>query len=151
VELLLLLDACRRTSAARITAVVPYFGYARQDRRSRPGQAIGARTAADALTAAGAHRLLVVDPHTPALEAMFGIPVEQLTASPVLTAALADLPADTVVLAPDLGAAKLAEHLGARLGRPVAIVRKTRITAAPCTPRSSSAPSPTDPSLSSTT
>ncbi len=127
-ELLLLLDTCRRAGAARITAVVPYFGYARQDRRSRPGQAIGARTAADALSAAGADRLLVVDPHTPALEAMFGIPVEQLTASPVLTAALADLPADTVVVAPDLGAAKLAEHLGARLGRPVAIVRKTRIT-----------------------
>jgi ribose-phosphate pyrophosphokinase len=128
VELLLLLDACRRAGADRITAVVPYFGYARQDCRSRPGQAIGARTAADALTACGAQRLLVVDPHTPALEALFAIPTEMLTALPVLTPALADLPADTVVVAPDLGAVKLAEHVAARLDRPVAVVRKTRIT-----------------------
>ena len=128
VELLLLLDACRRAGAGRITAVVPYFGYARQDRRNHAGQAIGARAVADALTAAGAHRLLVVDPHTPALEAMFAIPVELLTALPVLVPALADLPAETVVVAPDLGAVKLAERVAARLDRPVAVVRKTRIT-----------------------
>jgi ribose-phosphate pyrophosphokinase len=125
VELLLLLDACRRAGAGRITAVVPYFGYARQDRRSRPGQAIGARAVADALTATGANRLLVVDPHTPSLEAMFAIPVELLTAIPVLVPALADLPADAVVVAPDLGAVKLAERVAARLDRPVAVVRKT--------------------------
>ena len=118
VELLLLLDACRRAGAGRITAVVPYFGYARQDRRSRPGQAIGARAVADALTATGANRLLVVDPHAPALEAMFAIPVELLTAIPVLVPALADLPADAVVVAPDLGAVKLAER----------VAGKTRIT-----------------------
>ena len=128
VELLLLLDACRRARAGRITAVVPYFGYARQDRRSRPGQAIGARAVADTLTATGANRLLVVDPHAPALEAMFAIPVELLTAIPVLVPALADLPSDTVVVAPDLGAPGLAERVAARLDRPVAVVRKTRIT-----------------------
>jgi len=129
IELMLLLDACRRAGADRITAVVPYFGYARQDRRSRPGQAIGARAVADALTATGADRLLVVDPHTPALEAMFAVPVELLTAMPVLIPAIAGLPADTVVVAPDLGAVKLAERVAARLDRPVAVVRKTRITA----------------------
>lgn len=129
VELLLLLDACRRAGADRITAVVPYFGYARQDRRARAGEAVGARAAADVLTAAGAQRLLVVDPHTAALEAMFTIPVEMLTAVPVLTEALSTtVPDDTVVVAPDLGAVKLAEHVAARLDRPVAIVCKTRLS-----------------------
>ena len=128
IELLLLLDACRRAGAGRITAVVPYFGYARQDRRSRTGQTVAARAVADALTAAGAQRLVVVDPHTSALEAMFAIPVEMLTAVPVLTTALLDLPDDTVVVAPDLGAVRLAEQVATRLARPVAVVRKTRLT-----------------------
>ena len=75
-ELLLLLDACRRGGAGRITAVLPYFGYARQDRRGRAGEAVGARVVADALAASGAQRLVVVDPHSAALEAMCGIPVE---------------------------------------------------------------------------
>jgi len=68
VELLLLLDACRRARAARVTAVMPYFGYARQDRRTAAGQALGSRVVADAIAAAGADRLVVVDPHTPGLE-----------------------------------------------------------------------------------
>lgn len=105
VELLLLLDACRRSGAARLTAVVPYFGYARQDRRSRAGQAVGARVIADALAAAGTDRLVVVDPHTAALEAMCHIRVEMVTAVPVLANALGSAPADArVVVAPDLGA-----------------------------------------------
>src|SRR5271157_1852242 len=87
VELLLLLDACRRGGAGRITAVLPYFGYARQDRRSQAGEAVGARVVADALAASGAQRLVVVDPHTAALEAMCGIPVEMLTAVPALAGA----------------------------------------------------------------
>jgi ribose-phosphate pyrophosphokinase len=129
VELVLLLDACRRAGAARITAVVPYFGYARQDRRSCDGEAVGARAVADVLKAAGAERLLVVDPHTPALESMFAVPVEMLTALPVLVSALADtVPEDAVVVAPDLGALRLAEHVAGALGRPVAVVRKTRIS-----------------------
>ena len=131
VELLLLVDACRRGGAGRITAVVPYFGYARQDRRSRAGEAVGARVVADALAASGAQRLVVVDPHTAALEAMCGIPVEMLTAVPVLAAALAaEVPGDAVVVAPDLGAVKLAEHYASLLRRPVAVVRKTRVTGA---------------------
>jgi ribose-phosphate pyrophosphokinase len=125
VELLLLLDACRRSGAGRITAVVPYFGYARQDRRARAGGAVGARAVADVLAAAGAGRAVLVDPHTTALESMFAIPVEVLTAVPVLIAALAPS-RDTVVVAPDLGAVKLAEQVAGQLDATVAVVRKTR-------------------------
>ena len=103
VELLLLLDACRRAGADRITAVVPYFGYARQDRRSNPGEAVGSRVLADAVASSGADRLLVVDPHTAAL--------------------------DAIIVAPDLGAVKLAERYASLLRRrPVAVVRKTRVS-----------------------
>ncbi|MFD5462172.1 ribose-phosphate diphosphokinase [Kitasatospora sp. NPDC127059] len=129
IEIMLLLDACRRAGARRVTAVVPYFGYARQDRRVRAGQSVGARVALDALAAAGADRLVVVDPHTPALEAMSSVPVETLSAVPLLAAALAEhTPAAAVVVSPDLGAVKLAEHYGELLGLPVAVVRKTRLS-----------------------
>ena len=129
IELFLLLDACRRGGAERITAVVPYFGYARQDRRGRAGEAVGARVIADALAGSGARRLIVVDPHSAALEAMCGIPVEMLTAVPALASVLAPMVAgDAVVVAPDLGAAKLAEHYASLLRRPVAVVRKTRVS-----------------------
>ncbi|MGE5760049.1 MAG: ribose-phosphate diphosphokinase [Gemmatimonadota bacterium] len=129
VELLLVLDACRRAGADRVTAVVPYFGYARQDRRARTGEAVGARVVADALVSAGAQRLVVVDPHTAALEAMCGVPVEMLGAAPVLARALEPTIAeDAVVVAPDLGAVKLAERFAALLGRSVAVVRKTRVS-----------------------
>ena len=127
-ELLLLLDACRRAGAGRVTAVVPYFGYARQDRRGRSGQAVGAKVIADALAAAGAQRLVVVDPHTSALEAMCAMPVEMVTAVPGLAGELAPAPAGTVVVAPDLGAVKLAQHYATLLGAPVAVVRKHRET-----------------------
>jgi hypothetical protein len=100
VELLLLLDACRRSRAARVTAVVPYFGYARQDRRTAAGQALGSTVIADAIVAAGADRLVAVDPHTPALEAQCRIPVETLSAVPTLVAELAaKLPEGAVVVA----------------------------------------------------
>jgi ribose-phosphate pyrophosphokinase len=129
VELLLVLDACRRSGADRVTAVVPYFGYARQDRRTRAGEPVGARVIADALVGAGAQRLVVVDPHTPALEAMCPVPAEMLTAVPVLAQALGTaVPEDAVVVAPDLGAVKLAERYASLLRRPVAVVRKHRIS-----------------------
>ena len=131
VELLLLIDACRRAGADRVTAVVPYFGYARQDRRGQDGQAIGARVVATAIAAAGADRLIVIDPHTAAFEAMFAIPVETLTAVPTLSHFLRPVVTpDAVVVAPDLGAIKLAERYGSLLSLPVAIVRKTRLTGA---------------------
>jgi ribose-phosphate pyrophosphokinase len=127
VELLLLLDACRRGGAGRITAVVPYFGYARQDRRGRAGEAVGARVVADAIATAGADRLIVVDPHSPALEAMCAVPVEMLTAVPALADALTPIPDEAVLVAPDLGAVKRAEHYASLLRRPVVVIRKTRI------------------------
>ena len=127
VELLMLLDACRRGRAARVTAVVPYFGYARQDRRTAEGQAIGSTVVADAITAAGADRLVVVDPHTSGLEAQCRIPVETLTAVPALCGDLAgELGQGAVVVAPDLGAVKLAERYAERLKGSVAVVRKHR-------------------------
>lgn len=129
IELLLLLDACRRAGARRVTAVVPYFGYARQDRRLLDGQPVGARVCADALQAAGADRLVVVDPHAAALEAMFAIPVETLSAVPAMAAALARRVLDgTVVVAPDLGAVKLAERYAATLRADTAVVRKSRVS-----------------------
>jgi ribose-phosphate pyrophosphokinase len=128
-ELLLSVDACRRAGGGRITAVVPYFGYARQDRRRRAGEAIGVRVVADALASAGAQRLIVVDPHTVALEAICAVAVEMLTAVPVLAGALGEqAPDGAVVVAPDLGAVKLARHYAALLSRSVAVVCKTRLS-----------------------
>jgi ribose-phosphate pyrophosphokinase len=129
VELLLLVDACRRGGAARVTAVLPYLCYARQDRRGETGQALGGRVVADAIVSAGADRAVVVDPHTPAAEAMFGIPTETVSAVGALAAAAAGagVPDDAVVVAPDLGAAKLARRYGEHLGLPVAVVHKRRL------------------------
>lgn len=130
IELLLLLDACRRAGADRVTAVVPYFGYARQDRRAGARQPIGARVAAEAIAGAGASRLVVVDPHTSSLEAMFTVPVEMLTAVPVLAAAIRPLIADgVVVVAPDLGAMRLARHFASLVKAPLAAVSKYRVDA----------------------
>jgi ribose-phosphate pyrophosphokinase len=127
VELLLLLDACRRSDAARVTAVVPYFGYARQDRRSRTGEPVGARVVSDALVTAGMQRLVIVEAHNPVLEAMCTVPVELLTAVPMLVTALASaVSREAVVVAPDLGAVRLAERYAALLDTSVAVVRKTR-------------------------
>jgi ribose-phosphate pyrophosphokinase len=129
-ELLLILDACCRAGAGRLTAVVPYLAYARQERRS-PGQAVAARVVADVIASAGADRLVVVDPHTVALESTSAIPVEVLTAVPILADALTGAFArEAVVVAPDLGAVKLAERYASVLRCPVAVVHKLRLTAA---------------------
>lgn len=130
VELLLLLDACCRAGADRVTAVVPYFGYARQDRRSGDRRPIGARVAAGAIASAGASRLVVIDPHTSSLEAMFTVPVEMLTAVPVLAAAVRPLiPGRAVVVAPDLGAMRLARHFASLVEARLAAVSKYRLDA----------------------
>ena len=130
-ELFLLLDACRRGGPDRVTAVLPYYGYARQDRRARAGEAVGARVVADLLGAARADRLLVIDPHTVALEAMCPMPVEMLTAVPTLADRVRPMLDDeAVVVAPDLGAVKLAERYATFLHRSVAVVRKTRVSGA---------------------
>ncbi|MBI2920395.1 MAG: ribose-phosphate pyrophosphokinase [Planctomycetes bacterium] len=126
-ELLLAASAVRRAGAARVTAVVPYLGYARQDRRVAGREPVAARLVADLIGAAGFDRFVGVDLHSPALEGFFGIPVEHLTAVPLLAAALRlRLDGKSVVVAPDLGAARLAEHYAELLGAPVAIIHKQR-------------------------
>jgi ribose-phosphate pyrophosphokinase len=128
-ELLLLADACWRLGVAGITAIVPYLGYARQDRRSRASEALGSSVFASALASAPLERVLVVDPHNAAVEGGFSCPVENLTAVPLLARALErHVTGDCVIVAPDLGAAKLAQHYGQLQKRPVAIVHKQRLT-----------------------
>jgi ribose-phosphate pyrophosphokinase len=132
VELLLMVDACRRSGARRVTAVTPYFGYARQDRRRHAGEPLSARVVADLFSATKVDRVVTVDPHSGALESMFGTAIECVGAVPVLAAVLAATSEPgvegAVVVAPDLGAAKLAEGYAAVLGVPVAIVRKKRVS-----------------------
>ncbi len=129
-ELLLLADACRRAGADHITAVVPYFGYARQDRRASGREPVGARVVADLLRAAGLDRVVAVDLHSPALEGFFSLPLEHLTAVPLLAESLrhSGVGVSGVVVAPDLGAARLADRYARLLDLPVAIVHKTRVS-----------------------
>jgi ribose-phosphate pyrophosphokinase len=128
-ELLLLADACRRAGAAQLTAIVPYFGYARQDRRASGREPVAARLVADLLAASGLQRVIAVDLHSAGLEAVFSIPLEHLSAVPLLVEALRRrVPGNAVIVAPDFGAARLAERYGALLGLPVAIVHKSRLS-----------------------
>jgi len=127
VELLFLLDAARRAGAAELVAVVPYMGYARQDRRD-PGEPVGIRVAADAIASRGPARLVVVDPHIASLEAVMGVPVDYVDGAAVLAAALQSVRAPGVLVAPDLGAAKLVERYASALGLPTAVVRKRRLS-----------------------
>lgn len=130
VELLLLADACRRAGAHRLTAIIPYFGYARQDRRSGR-RSLGARVAAGVVGTAGFERIMLIDAHTPALEGFFDVPVDHLTAVPVLArAAASSLRDKPVVVAPDLGAVKLAREYARLLQVPMAFVHKTRLDGA---------------------
>jgi len=126
-ELLLLADAARRSGTARLTAVVPYFGYARQDRRVRDGEAVGARVVADMLHGAGIERIVAVDLHSPTLEGVFSDPLEHVSAVPELAEALRDVP-NGVIVAPDLGAARLADRYAEVLDLPTAVVHKTRVS-----------------------
>ncbi|HEY8483742.1 MAG TPA: ribose-phosphate pyrophosphokinase [Longimicrobiales bacterium] len=126
-ELLLLVDAAKRASAARVTVVVPYFGYARQDRKDQPRVAIGAKLVANLIQAAGADRLLGMDFHTHQLQGFFDVPVDHLYAAPVLTGYFrAKQLADLVVVAPDVGAAKMARGFARRLNAAFAIIDKRR-------------------------
>jgi ribose-phosphate pyrophosphokinase len=129
VELLFLADASRRAGAARITAVIPYFGYARQDRRVSGRESVGARVAAELLDRALIQRIVAVDLHSSTLEGFFGVPVEHLSAVCLLSSALeGELASPGVIVAPDLGAVKLAERYADLLHLPIAIVHKTRIS-----------------------
>jgi ribose-phosphate pyrophosphokinase len=127
-QVLLLADACRRGGAARVTAVIPYFGYARQDRRASGREAVGARVVVEMLHGAGIDRVVGVDLHTTAIEGVFPMPLEHLSAMPTLAAALEGPYRDCgVVVSPDAGAIKLAERWARLLGVPVAVVHKTRL------------------------
>ena len=131
VELLFIADACRRAGAARLTAVIPYFGYARQDRRARGREPVGVRVIADLIRTAGLERVVALDLHSAAMEGALSVPLEHLSAVSLLAeAARSWVSAKTVVVAPDLGAVKLAERYGKILRLPVAIVHKTRLSGA---------------------
>ena len=126
-ELLLMIDAFRRASAERITAVVPYFGYARQDRKDEGRVPISAKLVSNMITAAGAHRLLALDLHAHQLQGFFDIPVDHLYAAPVFMRHFkAQKISDLVVVAPDVGSSKLARGYAKRLHAGLAIVDKRR-------------------------
>jgi ribose-phosphate pyrophosphokinase len=127
VELLIMIDAFRRSSAARITAVIPYYGYARQDRKDKPRVPISAKLVANVLSAAGTHRVLTMDLHKAQIQGFFDIPVDHLFAAPVIIDYLSrlDLPRLTLV-APDAGGAERARAYGKRLGAELAVIDKRR-------------------------
>ncbi len=126
-EMLLLIDAARRASAARITCVMPYYGYARQDRKDQPRVPIGAKLMANMITAAGVDRVLGVDFHQHQLQGFFDVPVDHLYAMPVFTAHYRRLQlVDPVVVAPDVGSAKMARGFAKRLNATLAIIDKRR-------------------------
>ena len=127
-ELLLMLDALKRASARRITAVIPYYGYARQDRKDKPRVPISSKLVADLLTTAGAHRALVIDPHTAQLQGFFNIPVDHLFASPVLVDYFKKLSLPNLtVVSPDAGGVERARFFAKKIDAPLAIVDKRRV------------------------
>jgi ribose-phosphate pyrophosphokinase len=127
IELLLLIDAARRASAARITAVIPYFGYARQERKDQPRVSIAAKLMANMLTTAGIDRVLTMDLHAPQIQGFFDTPVDHLYGSAVFVDYFRkfDLP-NLVVVAPDVGASKVARAYAKHLGADLALIDKRR-------------------------
>lgn len=130
VELLIMLDALKRASAGRITAVVPYYGYSRTDKKDQPRVPITARLVADLLTVAGANRLLTVDLHAAQIQGFFNIPVDELTALYLLSDYFKkkNLDHDLVVVATDIGISKRARDLAFKLDAPLAIMEKRRVS-----------------------
>ncbi|MDP2936871.1 MAG: ribose-phosphate pyrophosphokinase [Dehalococcoidia bacterium] len=127
-ELLIMIDAVKRASAGRITAVVPYFAYARTDKKDQPRVPITARLLADLITVAGANRVVTVDLHAGQIQGFFSIPVDELTALYTLSRYFQDKRlADPVVVAPDLGITKKARNFAERLHAPLAIIEKRRV------------------------
>jgi ribose-phosphate pyrophosphokinase len=127
-QLLLLIDALKRASARRITVVIPYFGYARQDRKDKPRVPISSKLVADLLTTAGADRALVVDMHAPQIQGFFNIPVDHLFASPVLVSHFKELQLpDLTVVSPDAGGVERARFFAKKMDSALAIVDKRRV------------------------
>ncbi len=135
-EILIMIDAMKRASAARITAVMPYFGYARQDRKAKARDPISAKLVADLLTAAGADRVLTMDLHAPQIQGFFNIPVDNLLGAPILAnyfkEKIGNNADDYVVVSPDLGSVTRARNYAAKLGTPLAIIDKRRQKANVC-------------------
>jgi ribose-phosphate pyrophosphokinase len=124
-ELLLIIDALRRASAARITAVIPYFAYAKQEKKTSGREPISAKLVANLLTTAGADRILTMDLHSPAIEGFFDIPVDHLRAAPILSRHINRLKLDDlVIVSPDAGGVARAEDLRGRTGGSLAIISK---------------------------
>jgi ribose-phosphate pyrophosphokinase len=126
VELLILIDAAKRASAARVTAVVPYYGYGRQDRKDQPRVSVAAKLMANLITAAGADRLLSIDFHAHQIQGFFDIPVDHLYSAPVFMERYRELADDVVVVASDVGAAKMTRGYARRLGADMAVIDKRR-------------------------
>lgn len=135
-ELLIMIDAMKRASAARITAVIPYFGYARQDRKSKARDPISAKLVADLIEKAGANRILTMDLHAPQIQGFFNIPVDNLLGAPLLASyfknKISREPLDYVVVSPDLGSVTRARNFTTKLGCPLAIIDKRRQMANVC-------------------
>ena len=130
-ELLLLLDAAKRASARRVTAVIPYFGYARQERKDRPRVPISAKLIANLLAASGADRILTMELHSPAIQGFFDVPTDHLSSDLEFESFIRDHMShiqgkDMVVVSPDIGGVKRIEHLAQHLGATIAIVYKRR-------------------------
>ena len=129
-ELLIMIDALRRASAGRITAVIPYFGYARQDRKTKPRDPISAKLVANMIVAAGADRVLTMDLHASQIQGFFDIPVDNLLGNPIFTnylhAKFADCHDETMVVSPDVGSVARARAFAQKLDMPLAIVDKRR-------------------------
>ena len=135
-ELLIMMDAMKRASAARITAVIPYFGYARQDRKAKAHDPITAKLVADLITTAGANRVLTMDLHAAQIQGFFNIPVDHLLGVPLLASHIKSRISghgdDYVVVSPDLGSVTRARNFAERIGCPLAIVDKRRQKANVC-------------------
>ena len=128
IELLIMLDALKRASAGRITAVIPYYAYGRTDKKDQPRVPITARLIADLLTVAGANRVLTVDLHAEQIQGFFNIPVDELTALNILSRYFVDKPYDDlVIVATDMGITKRARDLATKLNAPLAIMEKRRL------------------------
>jgi ribose-phosphate pyrophosphokinase len=126
IELLVMLDALKRASAQRITVVIPYYGYARQDRKVLPRTSISARLVANLMTVAGAGRILAMDLHAGQIQGFFDVPVDHLYALPVQLEYLKKINGEVVVVSPDAGGVERARELGKRLNASLAIIDKRR-------------------------
>lgn len=125
-ELLIMLDAAKRSSARRVTAVIPYFGYARQDRKDQPRVAISAKLVANLITVAGADRVIAMDLHAAQIQGFFDIPSDHLYASPIFTSLWDDKKDNLVVVSPDIGGIKLARSYSKRIGAGLVVIDKRR-------------------------